>query len=591
MPPIVANLRVQDCAKKLGLAWFISLFLSLALHQVVAQERIPAPISIPPSTNWYCIPHLSCDGEVHVLTKYRDGNDGPWSSFTIQVGSPAQAVRVLPSSSGSSLWAVVDEGCSTQDPAGCPESRGGIFNPNSSSTWAEEGLYQLPLAAEIPFGYSGNGRFGFDSVVMSYGGGEGATVNNSVVAGIATKDFYIGTIGLTPHGTNFTDFNDPKPSILKLLRDSGKIASRSWAYTAGAFYTPKKTFGSLLFGGYDTSRFVPNNLTIGLGQDISRDILVGVQSISIGEVDLLDQGIIAYIDSTIPHIWLPIQTCENFERAFGLAWDPDLELYLVNDTLHSNLLADNPTIKFTIGSSVNGGETVEIELPYGAFDLEAREPLTRNGTSRYFPLRRAQNETQYALGRTFLQQAYLIVDYDRNNFSVSQAVFPDTGIAEHRIPILDPSSLNETANSASSAPSRGDGKLSTAAIAGIVIGVIVAILIAAAATILYFQRRKLRLRRQFEEEAKATEQQQPFEKSELDAKDPEVKSPTELSSEVEKAELAGSTQHVRELSGKDARVEAGGDETLSQEMPGSGVYTAELESPGPGGQRIYHELP
>jgi Eukaryotic aspartyl protease len=529
---------------------------------------------------------------VYALTQDRDGNDGPWSSFTVQIGSPAQAVRVLPSSSGSSLWAVVGEGCTTQDPAGCSESRGGIFNPNSSSTWVEEGLYQLPMAAEIPFGYSGNGRFGFDSLVMSYGGGEGAIVNNSVVAGIATKDFYIGTLGLTPHGTNFTDFNDPKPSILTILRRAGQIPSRSWAYTAGAFYTPKKTFGSLLFGGYDTSRFVPNNLTIGLGQDISRDILVGVQSIRSGEVNFLDQGIIAYIDSTIPHIWLPIRACENFEREFELTWDSDLELYLVNDTLHSNLLANNPTITLTIGSSVNGGETVDIELPYGAFDLEAREHLTRNRTSRYFPLRRAQNETQYALGRTFLQQAYLIVDYDRNNFSVSQAVFPDTGIAEHWIPILDPSSANETANPASSIPSRGDNKVSTAAIAGIVIGVIVAVLIAVAATVFYFRQRKSHRHRQFEEAAKASQQQQrPFEKSELDAKDPEVKSPTQVSSEVEKAELAGSTHHVRELLGKDARVEAEGNQTFSQEMPGAGVYTTEIESPGSGDLRIYHELP
>jgi len=192
-----------------------------------------------------------------------------------------------------------------------------------------------------------NGQFGFDTFVMPCAGGEGATVNNSVVAGVATKDFYIGSPEFTHYGTNFTEFNDPKPSVLKLLRDSGQIPSRSWAYTAGAFYTPKKTFGSLLFGGYDTSRFVSNNLTSGLGHDISRDILVGVQSVRSGAANILDQGIIAYIDSTIPHIWLPIQARQNFERAFDLTWDLEVELYLVNDTLHSSLSVDNPTINFT----------------------------------------------------------------------------------------------------------------------------------------------------------------------------------------------------------------------------------------------------
>jgi Eukaryotic aspartyl protease len=506
----------------------------------------------------------------------------------VQIGSPAQAVRVLPASSGSSLWAVVADGCTTKDPAGCPDSRGGLLNPNASSTWVEQGLYELPMLAEIPFGYGGNGRFGFDSLVLSYRGGGGATVNNSVVAGIATKDFYMGTLGLTPYGTNFTDFNDPKPSILKLLRDSGQIASTSWAYTAGAFYSPKKTFGSLLLGGYDSSRFVPNNLTIGLGQDISRNILVGVQSIRHGEASLLDQAIIAYIDSTIPHIWLPVQVCQNFERAFGLTWDPELELYLVNDTLHANLLADNPTVTLTIASSVNGGDVVDIEMPYGAFDLQAREPLTSNGTSRYFPLRRAQNETQYALGRAFLQQAYLIVDYNRNNFSVSQAVFPDTGVAEHRIPILDPSQSG-TANSTSSNAQRGDDKITPGTIAGIVIGVIVAALIAVAATVLYLQRRRFNRHRQREqEEAAASAQQQPFCKPELDAKDPAVDSPRQRSSEAEKAELAGSMSYVMELS-SGAGLEADGDRGFPKKMPGSGVDVAELE--GSESRRTCHELP
>lgn len=325
---------------------------------------------------------------------------------------------------------MLPDGCSDQD-ASCPELRGRIFNPNSSSTWTEEGFYQLPLLAETAFGYSGRGRFGYDSFIMSLGG-DGVTINKSVIAGIKTEDLYIGTLGLTPYGTNFTDFNDPKPSILKLLRDNEQIPSRSWAYTAGAYYTPKKTFGSLIFGGYDTSRFVPNDLTIGLSPDISRDILVGVQSIKADEADLLDQGLITYIDSTIPHIWLPISACQKFERVFGLTWAPQLERYLVNETLHSKLVADNTTITFTIGSSINGGgKTVQIEMPYGAFDLEAR--YTSINATRYFPLRQAQNETQYALGRAFLQQAYLIVDYDRNNFSVSQALFPDTGVGEHLV--------------------------------------------------------------------------------------------------------------------------------------------------------------
>jgi len=66
------------------------------------------------------------------------------------------------------------------------------------------------------------------------------------------------------------------------------------------------------------------------------------------------------------------------------------------------------------GSSTN----VNITLPYAAFDLTASAPLV-NSTTRYYPLKRAANSTQYLLGRTFLQEAFLIADYERRNFSVS----------------------------------------------------------------------------------------------------------------------------------------------------------------------------
>jgi hypothetical protein len=39
----------------------------------------------------------------------------------------------------------------------------------------------------------------------------------------------------------------------------------------------------------------------------------------------------------------------------------------------------------------------------------------------YFPLKRASSPEQYMLGRTFLQETYISVDYDRWVFNISQA--------------------------------------------------------------------------------------------------------------------------------------------------------------------------
>lgn len=130
----------------------------------------------------------------------------------------------------------------------------------------------------------------------------------------------------------------------------------------------------------------------------------------------------ALIDTTLPYLWLLLQACQNFETAFGLSWDPSTSMYLVNDTIHQQLQNLNPSVTFIIGNS-STNQSVNITLPYGAFDLQASNPIYPNGTN-YFPLRRASNPYQYILGRAFLQEAYLFVDFEERNFSISQVLFP-----------------------------------------------------------------------------------------------------------------------------------------------------------------------
>lgn len=113
------------------------------------------------------------------------------------------------------------------------------------------------------------------------------------------------------------------------------------------------------------------------------------------------------------------------------------ELYFVNNTSHDKLLSQNPNVTFTLGPASAGGATVDIVMQYGSFDLMAEYPIVNNGI-RYFPLKRAQNDSQFTLGRTFLQDAYVIADYDRNNFSVSQAIFPNILNTQQIVAILVP---------------------------------------------------------------------------------------------------------------------------------------------------------
>lgn len=255
-------------------------------------------------------------------------------------------------------------------------------------------------------------------------------------------------------------------------------------------------------GGYDAGKYIPNGVVFPFAPDNERDILVSLQSLT--SVDsynhkttLLQKPIYAYIDSTVAEIWLPVESCALFEKAFGLTYDIATELYLVSENVHNLLLATNPNITFNIAPwTQQAGHTdnVNIVLPYSAFDLTAKAPYQNlNRTTRYFPLRRADNDTQFTIGRTFLQEAYLTVDWERQNFSVSQVNW----VAGAKSTILPIHSWNHTSNATTTVGAAGGANkmapLGTAAIAGIAVGVVIILLITAGFAFLCFRKKPAKI--------------------------------------------------------------------------------------------------
>ena len=358
------------------------------------------------------------------------------------MGTPAQNLRLMPSNSGNTIWPVLSQGCNKGDQSNCDDIRGTMFSPNTSSTWNDIGVYTLLLPEEVSLGYSGYADYGYDNLTLGFHEGGLPTLSHQIIEAYATKDFYIGSIGLSPRTVNVSSLDDPQLSFLGALAQQNKTPSTSWAYTAGAYYKQPTAFGSLTLGGYDVARFIQNDVTFPFGPDTSRDLVVPIQSITSDAASgpLLSSVIYAYIDSLVPHIWLPLEACQAFEKTFGLIYNETVELYLVNDTIHEKLLSQNPTVTFTLGPASAGGTTIDILMHYGSFDLTAEYPIVSNAT-RYFPLRQAQNDSQYTLGRAFLQDAYVIADYERSNFSVSQAVFPNGSNTQEIVAIHRPGDI------------------------------------------------------------------------------------------------------------------------------------------------------
>jgi len=417
----------------------------------LSPDFTPSPISYTPSQDFI-------------------GNDGKWSAFVLRVGTPSQNFRVLPASRAGEAYIPIVDGCSQENRTDCGALRGAFdfngrpsdgFLVNRSSSWHELGIYDMDIRPEL--GFDANALYGQDSLGLMIQNSGGPILTNQVVAGVANPDVYVGMLGLGIKPANFSEFDSPQKSILQSLKDQGQIPSLSYGYTAGAYYsecfslrqvcvetyliagTPK-VLGSLTLGGFDQSRFEPNDITFPFDADDDRPASLNIQSITAqnsfnGTVNLLgaDQPTYVRIDSTIPHLWLPNSTCDRIASAFKLHYDNTTDLYLVNDTIHAELQKYNPTITIGLGATADPEQRVNVVLPYGAFDLQASYPIYPNASKSYFPIRRAYNQSMYTLGRTFLQEAYVNIDYERGNFAVHQALFPATNEKQQIVPIIAPS--------------------------------------------------------------------------------------------------------------------------------------------------------
>ncbi|OKP09716.1 hypothetical protein PENSUB_4987 [Penicillium subrubescens] len=224
-----------------------------------------------------------------------------------------------------------------------------------------------------------------------------------------------------------------------------------------------------------------------MAEDITRDLVIYLQSISYSgstSATLLSDPILIFIDSTDPNLWLPGSVCTEFEKAFGLTLDSESDLYLVNDTHNTDLLNSNAQVSFRLSDVASGGDAVTITLPYNAFALTAKAPLV-NDSSYYFPLKRAANSTQYTLGRVFLQEAYLSVDYERGTFNVSACAWHEN--AEQDITTITSKDYKPTSSSGTSS-SDDSSSLSHGAVAGIAIAALVGVGILAAVLIFFIRR-------------------------------------------------------------------------------------------------------
>ena len=450
---------------------------------VSSSTGLPAPFSVSPSWSW-------------------DGDDGSWSTFQISVGTPEQSFRILPSTTGAETWVPIPVGCEgiLANVADCGTMRGVDnfngkkskgFQTDASSTWDLIGIYELTTEQNL-WGPTGNpGDYGLDTVSLQNSSGKSVNLKGQTIAGVATGNVWLGSLGMGTAPAKFDVEKKNIPSLLDSMKSQNYTPSLSFGYTAGASYSDFQTPGSLVIGGYDKARVESFDLPFPVDNDSNGTLAVDVKSIIAdnvfgGTLSMLPNGksMTTSIDSTTSQLWLPKSVCDLFASAFGLKYDSYTELYLVNDTTHRQLKQTNPSVTFTLGNSDSSSSTTNIVLPYAAFDLQAGIPLY-NYSTNYFPIRVAANESQQVLGRAFLQEAYIFVNWEAKHFQIGQAVHQNH--TTNIVPIYPIDSTSGNGNT--------DSGLSTGAIVGIAVGAcaLIALAIGLAAFFVVRSRRRQRV--------------------------------------------------------------------------------------------------
>ncbi|KAK3634119.1 hypothetical protein LTR56_015465 [Elasticomyces elasticus] len=237
--------------------------------------------------------------------------------------------------------------------------------------------------------------------------------------------------------------------MMGTLRKQSLILSTSRAYTACPYYKSPPVLGSLTLGGYDATHSRPNNVSFAFYLEFSRDLQVNLQSITYDTVGSSPLLVISIESSSFIH---------HRDLAADQYWDSTAQFHIIDNNVHDALLAQNPT---QAGPAAQGPSTSF--CLYAAFDLNVMQPLV-GSTSRYFPLKQTHDYTQYILGRTFLQQADMIADYDRQKFPFSQGAFPTPSVSQN---------INALNLPISSRGNGGQEGRKSEAIAGIVNGIVV----------------------------------------------------------------------------------------------------------------------
>jgi hypothetical protein len=320
------------------------------------------------------------------------------------------------------------------------------------------------------------------------------------------------------------------------LYNQSIIASYSYGLHIGA--ATLNYPGSLYLGGYDKGRVIGPYTTFGNQNPTLLDIGIGVETggspfsfqnktgLLLSDMD--NQNINVEIVPHSPSLYLPPETCEGLVPLLPIYFDQVTKYYLWNtsDPLYQKVVTSPSYLSFVFPPAPGDSNNVTIKVPFTLLNLTLSSPIVSSPV-QYFPCQpttpKADNGITYALGRAFLQGAFVGYNTNANIGWLAQAPGPgdshiglgsegqDIANDATTIKVYDgtksdyfaqswskhwtalPSTSNSTGSSPTNTSTRHSQSLSTAAIAGIAVGVGVGIIALVGGMVIYMMRKRKRV--------------------------------------------------------------------------------------------------
>ncbi|KGO40560.1 Peptidase aspartic [Penicillium expansum] len=221
--------------------------------------------------------------------------------------------------------------------------------------------------------------------------------------------------------------------------------------------------GSLLLGGYDQNRVMGD---VSAQSFASGSFPIEMYDMSIGVAEggspwnysnktgllaqgnsSLDSGLKIIVDPVSPYIYLPKSSCDAIAAELPVTYHPGYGLYFWNtsDSQYDKIATSPSHLVFTFSKNSLNNEDITIKVPFALLNLTLEAPLVKMPT-QYFPCM-ATNSTP-ALGRAFLQAAFVGVNWLGGKWFLAQAHGPDGSFIVNTVTIGDnKSTISGSSNS------------------------------------------------------------------------------------------------------------------------------------------------